>query len=123
MAWNSNDLTEHNRSEIEMNPKSIETSFRTANGGYRRWVTARKWEFSVSWTDVPALDTSTVDGKWGGEAMEAFYLANADFTLAIRKGNNDVETYTVVITEFNKKINKRSSVSDLWDVDVTLEEV
>ena len=123
MSWAGNDLTEHNRSEIEMNPFSIETSTRTANGSYRRWVTARKWQFSVSWTECPSLDTSTVDGNWGGENMEAFYLANADFQLTIRKGGNDTETYQVVITEFNKKIVKRSSVSDLWDIDVSLEEV
>jgi len=123
MSWNGNALTEHNRSEIDMSPMEISTSTRTANGGYRRWVTAYKWKFSVSWTDVPSLDTSTVDGNWGGEAMEAFYLANADFPLTIRKGGNDTEVYQVVITEFNKKINKRSSVSDLWDIDVSLEEV
>lgn len=123
MSWDGNELTEHNRSEIEMNPFSIEASTRTANGSFRRWVTARKWQFSVSWSELPSLTGSTVDGKWGGEAMEAFYLANADFPMTIRKGNNDTEVYQVVITEFNKKIIKRSSVSDLWDVDVSLEEV
>jgi hypothetical protein len=123
MKWNGNDITEHNRSELNIKVNRIETSQRMANGTLRKYIVADKREFSCSWNMVPNEDVSTVDGKWGGKSIETFYNANGgSFTLTVTHGDATTDTYTVVFTDFSKVINKRGTY-DAWDIDITLEEV
>ena len=123
MKWNSTAVTEHNREALDVTPKRIETANRMADGTMRKYVVATKKEFSTSWTNLPSATTATVDGFMGGAAILAFYEANiGDFTLQITNGDGTTETYTVMFTDFNKKIKKRGPV-DLYDISVTMEEV
>jgi|ERR1044072_1951053 hypothetical protein len=123
MKWAGNAITEHNRSELSISPKRIETSNRMANGMLRKYVIADKREFSVSWDMIPDVTAATVDKKWGGSAIEAFYNTTPGaFILTVTDGAGVATDYTVVFTDFSKVINKRGKY-DAWDIDVTLEEV
>lgn len=123
MKWAGNAITEHNRSELSISPKRIETSKRMANGMLRKYVIADKREFSVSWDMVPDATLATADKKWGGTAIEAFYNNTPGaFILTVTDGSGVATDYTVVFTDFSKVINKRGKY-DAWDIDVTLEEV
>lgn len=123
MRWNNNAITDHNRSELNVTPERIENKQRMANGRMRKYVTADKRTFSCSWDMLPKKTTQTVDGFWGGEAMEDFYNATAgSFTLEITDGDGEVYTYSVMFSDFSKVIKKRGSV-DFWQIDVTMEEV
>lgn len=124
MAWAGNDVTEHNRGAIDVGFNRIESSKRMANGTLRKYVIADKKEFSVSWKMIPNNSAGTIDKKWAGDAMETFYKANpGEFTLTIKEGvNGAVTNYQVVFTNFSKVLNKRGKY-DMWDVDVTLEQV
>jgi hypothetical protein len=106
----------------------------------RRYSVAKKRTFQFSWTNLPSkrnssyngrTGLSTVDDGWAGEEIEAFFIANdGAFQMKLRKGvdeakaSNDatIETVTVMITDFSKSVVKRGVV-DLWDLDITLEEV
>lgn len=123
MKWAGNAITEHNRSELNISPKRIETSKRMANGTLRKYVIADKREFSVSWDMIPDTTAATVDKKWGGNAIETFYNTTPGaFVLTVTDGAGVATDYTVVFTDFSKVINKRGKY-DAWDIDVTLEEV
>lgn len=123
MQWNGTKVTEHNRSELNVDVERIGDSQRTMNGTMRKWYVADKKTFSCSWDNLPALTTKTVDGSMGGVAIEAFYMSNTGpFTLTINN-THGVETYTVVFTKFSKNIVKRVGTADLWNIDITLEEV
>lgn len=124
MAWAGNDVTEHNRGPIDVEFKRIESSKRMAGGTLRKYVIADKKEFSTSWKMLPDANAGVIDKKWAGNAMEAFYKSNpGEFTLSIKDGvNGAVTNYQVVFTNFSKVINKRGKY-DVWDVDITLEEV
>lgn len=124
MQWNGNKITEHNRSEFDMTPERFKSSARMANGTLREWIVATKWTFTCSWENLPAKTTKTVDGAWGGEAMESFYNSTTGpFTLVVTYGDGTTGTYTVVFKEFDKTVVSRGGSSDGWKVSVTLEEV
>lgn len=123
MQWNSNDITDHNRTELEISNERIERSARMADGTLRTFVVADKRTFTTSWDMLPKKTEQTVDGFWGGEAMEDFFYSTpGEFTLDIWDGDDEQYTYTVMFTDFSKTIVKRGSV-DFWTVSVTLEEV
>ena len=123
MKWNGNSITEHNRSQLDVKVNRIENSKRMANGTMRKYIIADKREFSCSWNMVPDQTAGTVDKKWGGSAIEAFYNTNPGaFTLTITDGAGVATNYTVMITDFSKTINKRGRY-DGWDIDITMEEV
>lgn len=123
MMWNGNKITDHNRSELSVDVNRIESTKRMANGRMRKYVVADKHSFSVSWNDLPDARSWTVDGFWGGKDIETFYKANAgEFELKVTNGDGIVNTFTVVFSDFSKKINRRGDY-DLWDVSIQMEEV
>lgn len=124
MDWNGNGITEHNRNDLSIEWEEFESSSRMTDATLRKFLVARKRRFSTSWDLVPNLTTRTVDGKWGADAMQSFYLTQSDpFTLTIRPGNGSNQTYTVVITDFSYTWVKRANGYDMINVSVTLEEV
>lgn len=123
MQWDGNSVTDHNRAELEITNERIERKDRMANGTMRKFVVADKRTFSTSWDMLPKKTEQTVDGFWGGEAMEDFFYATpGGFILDIWDGDNEQSTYTVMFSDFSKTITKRGSV-DFWTINVTMEEV
>ena len=123
MRWNNNAITDHNREALGISVERIEKKQRMANGTMRKYVVADKRTFSTSWEMLPKKTADTVDGFWGGEAMETFYNANAgSFTLEVTDGDGTVNTYSVMFSEFSKEITKRGS-KDFWQISVSMEEV
>lgn len=123
MQWNGVGITDHNRSELTMTVEQIETAKRMANGRMRKYHVADKRTFSTSWTMLPNATQFTVDGHAGADWIEAFYLNNrGEVTLTLSFGNAPEKTYTVMFTDFSKKLNKRGKF-DFYDVDITMEEV
>jgi hypothetical protein len=125
MYWNGTKVTDHNRSALSVDVERIESKQRMADGTLRKYVIADKRTFSCSWDDLPSLTGQTVDGGMGAAAIEAFYLANQGaFTLVLYNNTNTIAgTYTVMFSEYSKTIKKRYAGTELWSVDVSLEEV
>lgn len=122
MEWNSNKITDHNRSEVSVAVERIETVKRMANGTMRKYVVADKRTFSVSWSNLPHTAAWAVDGYWAGNEIETFYNSTTGtFPLKITNGDGTTNIYTVFISKFSKVIVKRGSY-DFWNVDVELVE-
>ena len=123
MSFNGSAITEHNRGDVKVEITRIENSKRMHDGTLRKVVIADKLKWSVSWSDIPNEDVGTVDGKWGGKSIEAFYRATPGvFTLNVK--DSGVSTnYNAVITSYDKSIKKRGATIELWDVSLTIEEV
>lgn len=123
MRWNTNAITDHNRAPLEISNERIEKKQRMANATMRKYVVADKRTFSTSWEMVPKPTAKTVDGFWGGAAMEAFFYATPGaFTLEITDADGTITNYTVMFSNYDRTIEKRGSV-DFWNVSVTMEEV
>ena len=123
MRWDSNAITDHNRSALTISPERIERKKRMANGYMRKYVIATKRTFACSWEMLPKKTSQTVDGYWGGEAIEDFYNSEYScFDLEITDGDGTIETYKVMFTDFSKEIQKRGSV-DFWKLSFSAEEV
>lgn len=123
MRWNGNAVTDHNRAAMSIDVERIENKQRMANGQMRKYVTADKRTFQTSWTMLPKLTSQTVDGFWGGEAIEEFYNTNTgSFSLEITDGDADVSVYTVVFESYSRNITKRGN-TDFWEINLTMEEV
>jgi hypothetical protein len=113
------EFTEHNRSSIPLSYELIETAERMANGYMRKFVTAKKISFSISWADLPSVTLMTVDGKPGAQAIKTFYdtYCGKKLTLVVTHYNTDTqaaagtETIYAYITSFSYEITKRLGMS------------
>lgn len=116
-------LSEHNRQPVQFNPQRIDTKQRMANGRMRSWFVADKGGWSTSWSQLPDATNKTVDGNAGAEAIENFYYEHpGEFLLYIREPDGTESQYTVMFSSFSKTVSKRG-VYELWDIDMSLEEV
>lgn len=124
VKWGDVLVTEHNRSELDVNPNSYENLQRMWDGSGRKYFISDKLVFSLSWDDLPSEDAWTVDGKAGAKSLRAFWRANkGSFPMVVTNGDGSIETYQVMITDFSWKLKKRAQAYDMWDVTVELEEV
>lgn len=124
LAVNGNKLTDHNRSPISLSPERLENRVRMANGTMRNFVIATKRKIKTSWDLVPAIDARTVDGFWGALSMQTFYNSTfGEFTLRVTYGPNTHEDILVMFNSFDCTLRKRSKYADLYNVDITFEEV
>lgn len=124
MKFGVNRITDHKRSPIDIDYKRIEFRKRMVNGRLRRLLVAEKRTFKVSWEDLPKNDNQTVDGFWGALSLINFYETNEQgFDLTITKGDNSTEIIPVMFESFNYTITKRSGYTDLYNINMTLEEI
>lgn len=124
LSFSGNRITDHNRQPIQNTSTRIETRKRMANGEMRTFVVALKAQFKVSWKTVPRQDAKTVDGFWGAESLEDFYNSTVnEFVLTLTNGDHTTENFTVLFASFNSTLASRSNWTDLYDVDITLDQV
>ena len=138
-------LSEHNRRELSVSEEIIENRKRTVNGTMRSYVVAQKSSFQVSWEGIPAIAAHTLDGYKGGWDLLDFYRSYFDKEFYIflysrdlaTRGTNEAtviaagDRYTVRFSDFSYDIVKRnvrmergvSTITDLWNVSLSLEEV
>lgn len=145
MEWSTNGTTwtkisDHGRSALTIGVERIETKQRMANGRMRKYVVSKKRSFSCSWANLPDKATSFLANGQAGEWMERFHNENdGSFKMRLRSGSDqdkttlprtgdedDLDTeriFTVMISDFSKDVIKRGKSFDLWNLDITLEEV
>ena len=146
MLWAGTKVTDHGRSTLNMSVERLGIDKRMADGTLRRQFVKNKRAWSVGWDNIPSKNNvsggmSTADGGMAGTDIEAFYNSTpGKFRLVLRRGSasgvtvpNPAETAlpfedsnfyicNVMFTEFTKEVRKRGVV-DLWNVNVTMEEV
>lgn len=131
LGWR--EISDHNRSEMEISSMRIEESQRMSNGTLRKFWVADKKAFSVSWVMLPAYRSQTTDGKWGAEDLREFYESNLGqdvFRMKVnfaKSGTKDYDTtreeeYTVSFTNCTFSLIKRG-VNAFWNVALSMEEV
>jgi len=121
----SRKLSDHNRSPISLSFDKIENKERMANGTLRKFVVATKRTIKASWEDLPREDIHTADGFWGANSIKNFYdtSSNSAFWVTINYGDGTNEQMQVMFTDFNVKLSKRGTYTDLYNIDFGLEEV
>lgn len=123
MTWNNNKISDHNRSDVQIDVTRIEEMNRMANGTMRKYVIADKRTFTTSWTDLPQTAVHAVDGFWAKREIETWYNnMSGPFTLALHYGDGVVDSYSVVLTKYSATISKRGAF-DFWKVDIEMQEV
>jgi hypothetical protein len=138
MEWSTNGgstwtkISDHGRTPVSINVTRIEKQQRMADGRLRRYVVAKKRSFSCSWKDIPSVATELLANGQPGEWMENFHdTVDGSFHMRFRAGSDrdlvltgmSGEVLEVVITDFSKEVTKRGPAFDLWNLDITLEEV
>lgn len=124
-------ISDHGRSPLNISVERIENKQRMANGTLRRYVVSKKRIFSASWDNLPNKNVDFLANGVPGEWMEQFHdEVNGEFRMRLRAGSDqavatgDLTTeVNVMITDFSKEVTKRGKSFDLWNIDVTLEEV
>lgn len=131
VSLGGNVLSDHNRSELGISVERIETKQRMANGTMRKYWVADKRTFTLSWDQLPTINSQTVDGYLGGSALETLYntsVGAVSLLVRTKSTGNAPYTYTdtpytVMFTDFTKSVQKRWATYELWNVSITLEEV
>lgn len=140
-------LTDHNRSEIQVSPILIEKEQRMANGTLRKFIISKKDVISTSWSFLPTSSTSKspiVDGNFGASWLTSFYNSNVGNPIYIKViasrhtdpalgqiPNNSTyvssltgsKIYQVFMTNFSRSILKRTSGTDFVDIDIEFTEI
>lgn len=120
---NSNAVTDHNRAPLQIDTTRISNEQRMADGTLRRWFVADKRTFTLSYDNLPAVSTFTVDGFWGVNNLETFYYANpGSFPFELTHSDGTVETFTVMWETFTKTLESRGAV-DFYSLSATFLEV
>jgi len=146
-------LTDHNRSDISIEPELIEKVSRMANGTMRKYVVSKKDKISTSWSTIPSQSVRTVDydaathrglsSAW----LEAFYTANAGLPVYVKVVSamesvptiNTLPTevvsgtlttslttsklYYAFISKFSKTIRYRNALGDFVDMSIEFTEI
>lgn len=144
MWWNGEKVTDHNRSPLSEDIERFGADRRMANGTLRRQHITFKRKWTVSWERLPSSGNAPggirpVDGGMAGEDIEQFYRdIHGEFELILRRGSardkevpeyetlpyedDDFVITRAMITSFAKEVVSRGAV-DMWNVNITLEEV
>lgn len=146
MEWAGDKVTDHGRSSLNMSTERVGSDKRMVDGTLRRHHVTNKRTWSCSWAMIPSRNDvagkiETADGHMSGEDIEDFYNTTpGEFLLVLRRGSaidvttplfvgetfpyedDDFYAAYVMITDFSKEVVKRGGV-DLWNIDVTLQEV
>ena len=125
-------ISDHGRSSLSIDYERIENSQRMANGMMRRYVVAKKRTYSCSWENLPNTDTDFLANGQSGEWMEDFHdEVDGAFRMRIRAGSDvdlptsdpGIEEVLVMFSDYSRETSKRGAAFDLWNVDISLEEV
>jgi hypothetical protein len=137
-------ITDHNRSDIQVNPQPIESSQRMANGKMRKYVKALKSAMSTTWSMVPSRTSETVDGGVSSEWLDAFYAANVFVPIKVRvysageivpstglypdeltrqSANTAYVQYDAFITRYSSTTVKRTVNFDLVNMEIEFTEI
>lgn len=123
ISFNNNDLTEHNRQPITMTTDQIENKQRMADGTMRKYWTAAKKTYQISYENVPGTAAKTVDGKWGANDISSFYYSTPGaFTMKVRYANGTIDTVMVMFSSFECDLQNRGW-DDNYNVTIGVEEV
>lgn len=125
-------ISDHGRDALSISVERLENKQRMANGTMRRYVVAKKYSFSMAYTNLPSVATSFLANGQPGQWMEDWHNEHdGAFLMRLRAGSdrdNDLQglegkVLTVMISDFSKEVVKRSPQFDIWNLDITLEEV
>ena len=143
-------LSDHNRDELSFSQERIQKRERMINGNMRAYNIADKISLSTSWQMLPStsyannpsfdssgltelrgtIDEFTVDGGAGGlEILEWYDNHKGPFWVYLAYDRYDDNTkYNQIVQmyfrDFSYSVIKRgSSRHDLWNINITLEEV
>jgi hypothetical protein len=124
MKFNGTRVTDHNRQGFSITPEKIEFKKRMANGTLRKFVVDEKRRFKAVWKSLPKLDEQTADGFMGAESIIDFYNSNIGaFNLTVTYGDNSTEVISVMFQDISYRITNRSIYTDLYEIDLSMEEV
>lgn len=124
LSMDFEDLTDHNRSTIDIRYNRIHDTIRTQFGQLRKYHRADKREISVAWSMLPETSQHTVDGGLGAREMEEIFLQKTgEIELIVTYDNGDDETIQVIITDFTIDLVKRWKPTNYYNVSMMLEEI
>lgn len=135
-------VTDHGRSELNIEVEPVESRQRMVNGTMRKFSVAKKRTFSWSWENIPDKSTSFLaNGTTYGNWLEEFYNStDGEFLMRLRSGSDEnlgtvlsrpgtvdsadnTRIFTVMFLDYSKQVTKRGRAFDLWNITMSVEEV
>ena len=125
-------VTDHGRSSVNMSVERVENKQRMADGTLRRYVVTKKRTWQTSWENLPSVATPSLANGQPGSWIENIHdTVDGSFHVRFRAGSDINTTLSglagtvvkVMITDYSRETVKRNPNFDLWNIDITLEEV
>jgi hypothetical protein len=119
IKFNSDALSEHNRSPMALGYNRIERTQRMSNGTLRKFFIVDKRSLNVSWDQLPSYSNYTIDGGYGALDLKNFYesaLGKSSFPVTISystQTGSTTETKNMIFTAFSCEVTKRNVYSEI----------
>ena len=126
-------LSDHSRSPLSVNYEMVEKSQRMADGTMRKYIVAKKRNFSCDWQLLPTIRGEVADGKADARDMREYYdlycYKPLDMTLYFSRNDEErnglpySQSISVFWTSFNFEVVKRYKNFDYWNVSAEFTEI
>ena len=108
--------------EYDEDKKPIEKSTRLSSGKMVRDVTCWKKIFSMSWKALAHNSSNTIDGRAGADDLEVEAEKAGPLSFKVTKPDSGTDDYSVFVTLFSKRLDKRDNSASYYNVSLELEE-
>jgi len=125
------ELSDHNRSAAQLDFQIISFGDRIVDGTLKRRNLVKKRTLTLSWSELPALDSQTVDGKAGRNTIvelvsDDWSTLNTYRSVIYKEvDSSNVQTnvnINMMIESYNDELVRRQD-KQLWNVNLSLIEV
>jgi hypothetical protein len=119
----NDEITDESRAPLTEDRDERSVIVDLASGKKKKFVKSVRRTWSISWDNVAANASETVDGKGGRDELRSIAEGAGFITLLIQDGRNPTETYTVHVTSYNEEVlQRRGDGGFRYKVSIELEE-
>lgn len=120
ISLNAVELTDQGRT-FSQSKDERSTSVQLANGLIKKYFTAVKYSFSLSWTMLPNTAAQTYDKKGARNEIKTLAETQSVLTLIVRSPIGSSTTYDVWVENYSEDIIRRDYVSNTIFYEVKLD--
>jgi hypothetical protein len=117
------ELTDESRTPLQEERDERSIIVDLASGRKKKFVQGVRRRWTISWENVAANASETVDGKGGRDEMRSLSEGAGFITFVLDDGRNTQETYTVMLENYSEEVLTRRGVGGFrYKVDMTIVE-
>lgn len=117
------DLTDESRVPLQEEREERSIIVDLASGKKKKFVQGVRRRWTMTWENVAANASETVDGKAGRDEMRSIAEGAAFIPFVLQDGRNTAENYTVMVENYSEEVLQRRGTGGFrYKVDISIVE-